>query len=182
MLSRDELDRFRAGDADAVRSVYREYGRLVYAVARNQLGSPQLAEESTQQTFLKAWRAAATVDPGRDLAPWLATIARRTAIDIHRQELRQRASALDDVPAAHPALVQQPESIGRTYDAWQVRLALDELPADEREIVQLQHLEGLTQAAVAHRLNMPIGTVKSRSFRAHKKLAGLLGHLRDGFD
>jgi RNA polymerase sigma-70 factor (ECF subfamily) len=160
----------------------REYGRLVYAVCRNQLGDPQLAEDAAQQTFLKAWRSAHTVDPGRDLAPWLATIARRTAIDVYRQEHRQASSDLDDVPAAHPALVQEPVAIERTYDAWQVRQALDELPADERQIIQLQHLEGLSQTAVAQRLGVPVGTVKSRSFRAHKKLAGRLGHLREGFD
>ena len=101
---------------------------------------------------------------------------------VYRQEHRQASSDLDDVPAAHPALVQEPVAIERTYDAWQVRQALDELPADERQIIQLQHLEGLSQTAVAQRLGVPVGTVKSRSFRAHKKLAGRLGHLREGFD
>ncbi len=182
MLTEDELLRFRAGDSDGVSAVYREYGRLVYAVCRNQLSSPQLAEEAAQQTFLKAWRSAATVDPGRDLAPWLATIARRTSIDVYRQELREATSALDDVPVAHPALVQAPVGIERSYDAWQIRQALDELPEDERVIVQLQHLEGMTQTAVAERLDIAVGTVKSRSYRAHKKLAARLGHLREGRD
>jgi len=182
VLSQEDIGRFRAGDSDAVRLVYREYGRLVFAVARNLLGSTQLAEEATQQTFLKAWKSAATVEPGRDLAPWLATIARRTAIDIHRQESRETAGNLEDVPVAHPAIVQQPAAIERTYDVWQVRQALDELPPDERVVVQLQHLEGLTQTAVAERLNLPVGTVKSRAHRAHKKLAAKLGHLREGFD
>jgi RNA polymerase sigma-70 factor (ECF subfamily) len=182
MLTEDDLLRFRAGESDAVRAVYREYGRLVYAVCRNQLGSAQLAEEAAQQTFLKAWKSAGTVEPGRDLAPWLATIARRTAIDVYRQELREKTSAIDDVSVSHPAMVQQPVAIEQTYDVWQVRQALDELPEDERAIVQLQHLEGLTQTAVAQRLNLPVGTVKSRSYRAHRKLAGRLGHLREGFD
>ena len=182
VLTQDELLRFRAGESEAVRAVYREYGRLVYAVCRNQLGSAQLAEEAAQQTFLKAWKSAGTVEPGKDLAPWLATIARRTAIDVYRQELRERTSAIDDVSVSHPAMVQQPVPIEQTYDVWQVRLALDELPEDERVVVQLQHLEGLTQTAVAQRLNLPVGTVKSRSYRAHKKLASSLGHLRAGPD
>jgi RNA polymerase sigma factor (sigma-70 family) len=182
VLTEDELLRFRAGESDAVRAVYREYGRLVYAVCRNQLKSPQLAEDAAQQTFLKAWRSAATIEPGRDLAPWLATIARRTAIDVYRQESRENTSNLDDVPVSHPTMVTQPVAIERTYDVWQVRQALDELPADERIIVQLQHLEGLTHTAIAERLRLPVGTVKSRSHRAHKKLAGRLGHLREGFD
>lgn len=180
MLSDDELRRFRVGDPDAVRAVYREYGRLVFAVARNLLASSELAEEAAQQTFVKAWRSAATVEPGRDLAPWLATIARRTAIDIYRKEVREKASTLDDVPEAHPAVVAAEYDIGRSYDVWQVRRALDELPEDERQIVQLQHLDGLSQSEVAARLELPLGTVKSRSFRAHRKLAGKLGHLRAG--
>jgi RNA polymerase sigma-70 factor (ECF subfamily) len=182
VLTEDELRRFRAGESDAVRAVYREYGRLVFAVCRNLLATPQLAEEAAQQTFLKAWRAAGTVEVGKDLAPWLATIARRTAIDVYRQESRETTSALDDVPAAHPAMVQAPVAIERTYDVWQVRQALDELPDDERAIVQLQHLEGLTQTAVAQRLKLPVGTVKSRSYRAHKRLAERLKHLREGID
>lgn len=181
VLTQEELARFRAGDSEAVRAVYRTYGRLVYAVARNLLGSNELAEEATQQTFVKAWRNAASVEPGRDLAPWLATIARRTAIDIHRHESRQRASTLSDVPESHPALVEQGIQIDRSYDVWQVRQALDELPPDERTIVRMQHLEGLTHAEISGRLGIPVGTVKSRSFRAHKKLAGKLGHLRSGF-
>lgn len=181
MLTESELSDFRAGHPDAVRAVYRQYGRLVFAVCRQQLGSTQLAEEATQLTFVKAWRAAGSVEPGRDLAPWLATIARRTAIDVYRQEARQRAGNLEDVAEGHPALVEQPVSIERSYDVWQVRRALDELPDDERAIVQLQHIEGLTHTEVAARLNVPIGTVKSRSFRAHKRLAGKLGHLRSGF-
>ena len=86
------------------------------------------------------------------------------------------------MPVAHPAIVQEATAIERTYDVWQVRQALDELPPDERVVVQLQHLEGLTQTAVAERLNVPVGTVKSRAHRAHRKLAARLGHLREGFD
>ena len=92
----DELQRFRSGDPEAVRAVYREYGRLVFAVAYKALGSRDLAEEATQQTFVKAWRAAASFDPARELGPWLATIARRTAIDLHRREARRAAVRLDE--------------------------------------------------------------------------------------
>ena len=54
-----------------------------------------------------------------------------------------------------------------------------QLPQEEQEIVRLQHLEGFTHAQIAERLGMPVGTVKSRSFRAHKRLAAMLGHLRE---
>jgi len=171
--------RFREGDADAVRSVYREYGRLVYAVAHKVLGDRTLAEDATQQTFVQAWKAAASYDPSRDLGPWLATIARRAAIDVHRRESRRSAQALEDVAPADPAVVTLPPSAEQAYDVWEVRRAIDELPAEEQEVVRLQHLDGLTHAEVAARLGVPVGTVKSRSFRAHKRLAGRLGYLRE---
>jgi RNA polymerase sigma-70 factor, ECF subfamily len=181
VLAEADVERFRAGDSDAVRLVYRTYGRLVFAVCRNLLGSTDLAEEATQQTFVKAWRSASSVQPGRDLSPWLATIARRTAIDVHRREARERSTALDDVPESHPAIVQSPVSIDRSYDAWQVREALDGLPRDERAVVRMQHIDGMTHTQIAQALAVPVGTVKSRSFRAHRKLAERLGHLREGF-
>ncbi len=117
--------------------------------------------------------------PSRELAPWLATIARRTAIDVHRREVRRATEPLDDATAVDVAVVELPADVERAYDIWAVREAIDELPADEREVVRLQHVEELTQAEVADRLGVPVGTVKSRSFRAHRRLAARLGHLRE---
>ena len=173
------IDRFRRGDDEAVRLVYREYGRLVHTVALRVLGQRELAEEAAQQAFVQAWRASASFDGGRPLGPWLATIARRVAIDIHRREARREATALDDVPAGHGAIVTLPPSADAIHETWAVREAVDELPADEHEVVRLQHLEGFTHSEIAERLGVPLGTVKSRSFRAHKRLAARLGHLRD---
>jgi RNA polymerase sigma-70 factor (ECF subfamily) len=62
---------------------------------------------------------------------------------------------------------------------WAVRAAIEELPPLEREVVRLQDLESLTQAEIGARLGVPVGTIKSRSFRAHRRLADRLGHLRD---
>ena len=59
-----------------------------------------------------------------------------------------------------------------------MRSAVDDLPPDERAVVRLQHLDGLTHAEIAARLGIPIGTVKSRSSRAHRRLAASLGYLR----
>ena len=81
------IERFRAGDADAVREVYRRHGRAVHAVARAMAGD-EFAADIVQQTFLKAWKAADRFDARRDLAPWLYAIARRTAIDVIRKESR----------------------------------------------------------------------------------------------
>jgi RNA polymerase sigma-70 factor (ECF subfamily) len=71
-----------------------------------------------------------------------------------------------------------PDGIDEVFDAWAVREAIDALPDLEREVVRLQHLESLTQPEIADRLGVPVGTVKSRSFRAHRALAARLGHLR----
>ena len=171
--------RFRQGDPDAVRSVYRSHGRLVYAVAYKVLGDRGLAEDATQQTFVKAWRAAQSFDESRELGPWLAAIARRVAIAIYRREALRPADPIDSVVAGDPALVSTPQSAEAIYDVWEVRQAVAQLPPDEQEVVRLQHLDGFTHAQIAERLAVAVGTVKSRSFRAHKRLATMLGHLRE---
>jgi RNA polymerase sigma-70 factor (ECF subfamily) len=171
--------RFRDGDPEAVRAVYRCYGRLVYAVAFRVLGDRVLAEEATQRAFVKAWRAAASLDEDREMGPWLATIARRSAIDVGRGETARSTDPLESVPAADPALMTEPQSPESLYGAWEVRAAVMELPPEEQEIVRLQHFEGLTHAQIAERLELAIGTVKSRSFRAHKRLAIRLEQVRE---
>lgn len=164
--------RFRVGDEDAVRAVYERYGGAMFAIAMSMLGDRHLAEECVQHAFTRAWRAATTFDPQRDLRPWLATITRRTAIDIHRREARQR-----DRPSADVDDTVVPLAFERTWEMFEVRAALDQLPDDEREVVRLSHFEGFSHSAIAERLGVPIGTVKSRSHRAHRRLAGMLSHL-----
>ena len=127
MVDRRVRRRFRDGDPDAVRVVYRSYGQLVYAVTYRMLGDRRLAEEATQQTFLKAWRAAASLDEHREMGPWLATIARRVAIDVHRSESRRSADPLESVSPGDPALVSAPQSAEAIYDVWEVRHAVAEL-------------------------------------------------------
>ena len=173
------LERFRAGDDEAVRAVYRQYGRLVFSIAMRVLANRQSAEDATQQTFLQAWRAAASFETGRDFAPWLATIARRVAIDIQRGEARRPASSIEVTGSNHPALLTEPPSVDALWETWQVRLAVEDLDPDERDVVRLQHLQGFTQSEIAERLGVAVGTVKSRSFRAHRHLASRLQHLRE---
>ena len=177
--SRDDLEAFRRGDPAGTRALYQSYGRLVYAVAHRVLGSHELAEEATQQTFVRAWQAADRIDVDRDPSAWLATIAKRSAIDIYRREARRPKRALADVPADDPALVTLPPDLGALDAVWRVRHAIDELPADEATVVRLQHLDGLTQHEIAERLGLALGTVKSRSHRAHQRLAAVLAHLRE---
>jgi RNA polymerase sigma-70 factor (ECF subfamily) len=171
------LNAFRRRDENAVRAMYREYGKLVYAVAHHALGRHDLAEEAVQQTFVNAWRAADRFDVDRDPAPWLATIARRAAIDIHRRESRRPAGAVTDLTAYERITAATPTE---PPDAvWQVRAAIEALPSNEATIVRLQHLDGMTHTEISEKLGMALGTVKSRSHRAHRSLARLLGHLRE---
>jgi RNA polymerase sigma-70 factor (ECF subfamily) len=170
----DVMVGFRAGDPDAVRAVYRRYARPVATVARSIVGNDQaLIDDVVQQTFTKAWRAAASFEPGREVAPWLYTIARRTAVDAARAERRPTRGAHEpEVEVSVP-----PESLERTWEAFQVRQAIDALPSDEAEVVRLSHLDGLSHPEIADRLGVPVGTVKSRSHRAHRRLAAALAHV-----
>jgi RNA polymerase sigma-70 factor (ECF subfamily) len=164
--------RFAAGEEEAVTAVYRRYAGPVLTVAMGTLGRRDLADEAVQTTMLKAWRAADSFDTSRELAPWLYAIARRVSIDIYRRESRMTASELGDDDVA-----VVPLSFERTWEAWEVRSALDKLPPDEREVVRLSHLVGMTHQQIAEQLGVPLGTVKSRSSRAHRRLAGLLSHV-----
>ena len=102
----------------------------MYAVAHRALGRHDLAEEAVQQTFVRAWQAADRIDVDRDPAPWLATIARRAAIDIYRREARRPTSALTEMAAREEAVVELPSE---TLDAvWQVRRAIEALPPTKR--------------------------------------------------
>jgi RNA polymerase sigma-70 factor (ECF subfamily) len=164
--------RFRSGDEAAVRAVYARYGGAMFAVARSMLRDRELAAECVQEAFVRAWRSSRSFDPERELAPWLATITRRTAIDIYRRQKRLRSEPHADVDDT-----VIPLAFERTWETFEVRAALDQLPAEEREVVRLAHFEGLAHTQIAERLRVPVGTVKSRSHRAHRRLVGLLSHL-----
>ena len=171
---RELARRFPDGGDDIARAVYERYGRAVYTVAFSILRDHGQAADVVQNTFLKAWRASAGFDPERRLGPWLYAIARRQAIDAHRKT--GRVDAVD--PERLDAAVQ-PASIERTWEVWQVRLAVDRLPADERQVVRMAWFQQLAHAEIAERLGVPVGTVKSRSHRAHRRLASLLAHVGD---
>jgi len=164
---------FRDGDPEAVRAVYDAYERPVFAVAFRALGDRSLAEEAVQQTFLQAWRASGRFDPTRDPGPWLYAIARRVSVDLYRRERRH------DSDRDEPEVVVLPQTFEGTWEAWEVRSALDRIPAEERDVLMATHYIGLTHDQAAERLGIPVGTVKSRSHRAHRRLAELLAHMRE---
>jgi RNA polymerase sigma-70 factor (ECF subfamily) len=169
----DLVARFKAGDPDAIRTIYRQYAGPVHTVARAFVRDREIAAEVVQQTFVKAWRAAPGFEGDRELAPWLYAIARRTAIDALRSESRPTRGGhgpeVDDEAES--------ETFEQTWERFEIRRALDALPPDEREIMRRSHLLGETHARIAADLGVPIGTVKSRSNRAHHRLAVTLAHL-----
>ncbi len=173
MISARTRRRFRDGDPDALRAFYEEFGRAVFTVALRALGDRGLAEEAVQSTFLRAWQAAGRFDPALDPAPWLYAIARRVAIDLYRRERRHQV--FED----QPEMAVLPESFEATWEAWQVRLSLDRLSDDERAVIRAIHYLGMTQSEAADYLAIPLGTVKSRSQRAHQRLAGLLSYIEE---
>lgn len=167
------VQRFRAGDDDAVREIHRRYAGAVNTVACSIVGPGELANEVVQETFIKAWRAAATFDVDRELAPWLYAIARRTSIDVLRRERRPTTGGHE---AEVDVAVDAP-SFEATWQRFEVRRAIDDLPREERDVVELSHLVGLPHSEIAERLSIPVGTVKSRSARAHRRLSAALEHL-----
>lgn len=174
MSDRKLVERVRVGDPEAVRQMYDRFGRSIFAIGYRALGDRSLAEEVVQVTFLKAWQGADKFDPERDLAPWIYTIARRVAIDLFRREVRHTSPPVD----VEPDLVALPPSFEDLWEIWQVRAAIDELPAREREVIEAVHYHGRTMQETADRLEVPVGTVKSRAHRAYSRLASALGHIK----
>ena len=173
----DLVDGFAAGDPAAVRELYDRYGALVHAAAQRLVHDPWVAEEITQETFLRAWRNAGRFDRTRSLAPWLVVIAKRVAIDVIRRDAaRPRSDGMpgaDEIPAAvGPAAMDAVDTVVS------VRRAMALLPRHYREVVRLHHHVGLSQAEISEHLGIPIGTVKSRSHKAHRMLAEALHDLR----
>jgi RNA polymerase sigma factor (sigma-70 family) len=168
------IARFAAGEPAGVAQMYRTYGRLVYSVSRRMLGDPKLAEQATKRTFLLARTLAATIEPGRQFEPWLASIASATAMAVKgRHQGHRQSSDLAGGQALGPAIENSAApDIGQ---AWRVRRALDALPTQDRELIRLQHLGRLTRKEISARLAIPLGSLNTRSEQAHRNLAELLG-------
>lgn len=166
------MERFRDGDEGAVKAVYERFRGPVFAISMSILHDHGLASDATQQTFIKAWQAATTYDADRELGPWIYAIARRTAIDIYRKSSRSIASEDVDTTSLPPAL-------DTIWEVFEVRSAVDQLPDEERQVIRLSHFDGLTHVEIAEHMGIPVGTVKSRSHRAHQRLLELLKHVEE---
>lgn len=173
-------ERFRNGDETALIEIYRRYSASMFTTAFSLLGNREAAAEAVQQAFVQAWRGASGFQADRGLRPWLYAITRRAAIDVYRRERRSTLHvSLEESRAAEGEFATEGPSLDDAWKVWQVREALDQLHPDEREVLRLAYFYQLTQSEIAKALHVPLGTVKSRTSRAQRRLAQLLVHLRD---
>jgi RNA polymerase sigma-70 factor (ECF subfamily) len=160
-LSPSVLQRIASGDAAAVRECIAEYGALVWSLARRLSRTPADAEDATQEIFLDIWRSAARFDAqqGSDKV-FIAMIARRRLIDRLRKSSSEPAT--DPVEVLETVAWSDPGTASETsLEAEQAARALNELRPEQREVLELGLLHGLSQSEIAARLDMPLGTVKS---------------------
>ena len=162
-------------DADALAALYDRHHRAAFALALRILNDVGQAEDVVQESFLAVWRHAAGYDPAKGrLRTWLLTIVHHRAINqLRRRPHPGQIAVLDD--GLHDTW--QPEVWRVAYDTIRhqdIRGALAELPAEQRTAVELAFFGGLSHSEIAERLDVPLGTVKSRIRLAFRKLQSFL--------
>ncbi|MFK8025471.1 MAG: RNA polymerase sigma factor [Ilumatobacter sp.] len=183
-LEHDLGVRLAAEDERVLPELFTTYGGRILGLALRVLHDRQLAEEVVQETILRVWRHATTFDPTCELDPWLFRIARNVAYDMGRTRSRRPQAQWGDPTVTLDELTDNDEATDpqAATDAlevqWAVRAAIDDLPEGERDVVRLQHLSGLRHEEIATRLGISVGTVKSRSHRAHRRLQSALDEVR----
>lgn len=175
LLSRIANDRSN----EAFGKLFEFYGPRIRSYMMRQGADAATAEELTQETLLTVWRKAAlySVEKGNPTT-WIFTIARNLRIDRLRKETAwqelpdEQAAAIpsDDVPPDEVASARQREI--------RVQAVLADLPEDQRLVVTLAFIEGLSHSEIAGRLSLPLGTVKSRMRLAYHKVRSALEDLK----
>ena len=169
------VERLRAGDTRALEELYDRYTDLLYSLAMRIVGRAAEAEDVVQETWLQAWRNAGAYDPARGtVGAWLVMTARSRAIDRVRSEgSRQRVEAA--ATADPPASSDDPSvEAARRQSSGRVLAALEQLPPQHRQVLELAYFAGLSQSEVAERLGAPLGTVKSWTRQALLRLSELV--------
>jgi RNA polymerase sigma-70 factor, ECF subfamily len=165
------IQRVAGGDSDAFTELYRRFARPVLAMAVRQLGDSGRAEEAAQETFAAVWRSARSFQPERGSgSAWLYAVARHAIID----RARQRREPVAEAPEEASAEAGPDERAEGSWLAWRVHSALEQVPERERVVLELAYWSGLSQAEIASYLDVPLGTVKTRT---RTGLARLVGHL-----
>lgn len=174
----DLMHRLAVGDAGALEPLHRRYAALVYGLAARTLDRTA-AEEIVQEVFLAVWRKAAVFDPGRGMfRAWVLQIAHfRILNELRRRSRRPQLDpdpdglGLANVPDRSPGPV---EAVWKAQRREILRSALADLPAPQREALDLAVLHDLTHEQVAAELNVPLGTAKTRIRSGLAKLRGRL--------
>lgn len=168
-------------DDAALGVLYDRYGRLAFGLAYRILGEPGVAEDVVQEAFLSVWRRASSFQAGRGSArSWLMSIVHNAAIDRRRGRYRREQTdvQLDDVAYRLETDTDDMFAVvAEGIAAEQVRAALDELPPEQRQAIEMAYFSGLTHQEIAERTGTPLGTVKSRMRLGLKKLRTLLGEV-----
>jgi RNA polymerase sigma-70 factor (ECF subfamily) len=160
------MARIAAGDRqEALGELYGRYERRLYGLGLKLLGDQSLAEELVQETFLRVWRNASRFDPARgSVATYVFTIARRIAIDLWRRPSSRPFSPEPDDEGS-PG-----DPVERVLVGLTVRDALDSLSEDHRRVLELSYGQDMNQRAIAERLGVPLGTVKTRTYHGLRAL------------
>lgn len=160
-------------DPEALQELFRRHAPTLLALGKRILSTPEDAEEVLQEVFLRVWQEYQRYDPERSsVATWMVLIMRSRAID----RLRNRRV----VEKVHGAAFQEggemytsPEGAENVLDRQRegrVRTELLSLPAEQRQALEMAFFEGLTQSEISERTGIPLGTVKTRTLLAMKKL------------
>jgi RNA polymerase sigma-70 factor (ECF subfamily) len=163
----------RRRDPDAVRALYAEYGPGALALLHDAIRDRSAVEDVYQQVLLEAWQRGRSFDPARaSLRTWLATIARSRAID----HLRRRVPEPHDPSDAYAGreLGGASEPVTQLVDRVTLEQLLERLTPEEAEVVRLRWQVGFSQRQISTHTGVPLGTVKSRTASALRRLRAML--------
>jgi RNA polymerase sigma-70 factor (ECF subfamily) len=166
-LRRDDADlvrRLKAHEPKAMADLYKRCGRLAYTVILRIVRNTGVAEDLTQETFLRIWNRVGSFDAERGaLTPWVVTVARNRAIDhVRSQDGRMEATTVDLDRLERPGLFVGLDANALSIDrARRLKSALEKLNANQRTVIELAYYEGMSQTEMAERLKQPLGTVKT---------------------
>jgi len=170
------IERVQHGDQNAFAEIYDAVAPMVFAAVSRVLRDPAMSEEVTQEVFVEVWTHAARFDPEKaSVSTWAVTIARRRAIDRVRKEQSQR-NRVEQLARRRPEVVPlTDDAVVTRIEGERVGRALADLPPDQREIIELAFIEGLSHSTIAERLGLPLGTVKGRVRGGLQRLSGAMG-------
>jgi RNA polymerase sigma-70 factor (ECF subfamily) len=157
--------------------LYDRYSRQAFGLAYRIVGDGPSAEDVVQDAFLTVWRQADRIDAARGtLQSYVLTVVHHRAIDVVRARKNLAARQLSVEPAeVDKAEADFTDRVDAAVDGEKVRRALETLPDDQREVVDMAYYQGLTHTEISEQLGLPLGTVKSRLRLALNKMRAALG-------